>query len=189
MRAHWNESKQIRSNQINALKLTQLWMKTLEQLHETVYPRSLRHTTPHHHQHHHHAIRCYIALYHPTSYHTISHHNVLHHNILCHTTPYLTTPHYAMPLNALPCYDALHRIDAQRIESNHTLFQRIVSYLSWTSHTIFQQHTPYFTTHHTMPMPPHSIPHITVRSYYTLPQHLNTTHRSIPHHNTHIYVF
>lgn len=158
---------QNKSHQIESMP--QFWMKILEQLHDTVYPRSLRHATPHHH----HAIRCCVALY---------------HIIPSHITPYrvvpqLTMPHHTTPCQAIKCHAMLWRIashwcTAHQIKPNHTSRYHILPH----------HNTPYHTTPHMMPMSLHSKQHITIRSYYTLPQHLETTSdHSTTHTHTHMY--
>jgi hypothetical protein len=197
-------SYHIKSNQINALNLSHtldedFWTTARHCLpedlyatpHHTLPPQHtmLHHTIPHRDMLHcavlnhttpHHTKLCHSSSY--LLYHGAPHHISLHHTTLCHA------------INAMPCYATLQSTDAQRIESNQTKLQRVVSYFNTTHHIstyriLLQHHTPYFTTPHT-PCRCCFTAYRTWQQDHITPHHnTSTLHHSIPHHhNTHTHI-
>lgn len=174
-------------------------MKPLEQLYDTLYIRFLRHTTipPYHHN-----IPCCTIPSHTVTFftvpsRTIQHHTIPgfaipHHTILYHGAPHHTSLHHTTLCHAMLCHIAEHKCTAHRIKSHQISTYFNITHQISTYRIVLQHHTPYFTTPHTMLMPPHSMTHITTRSYYTLPQHLNITSHITHHHHTtttHTYMY
>jgi hypothetical protein len=162
----------------------------LEQLHDILYLRSLRHTTSYHHNIPcctipSHTVTCCTVPSRTIRHHTIPGFAIPHHTILYHGAPHQISRHHTTlchAVNAMPCYATLQSTDAQRIESNYTQFQRIVSYFNITHHTL--PHTPCrccFTAYRTQQQD-HITPHDNTSTQHTTPPP--------PHYyNTHIYVF